>query len=181
VAFWTSLSRPITLPQNIDAPTALWVGVTLWHISQLTWLSRFSERRRAAEYNLAQLAKIQSQLYIYEAYDYGLLPPATIKAKLHDCIAPSVIQLRVGAQVMLTAKISNLPTGTMGRIIDILPREGGMVLPTARFHTQNGFIDLDIYSCRFDVVRSEQDGSVLTGRYQVGPTTLYIYTLTNLI
>ncbi|EKG14532.1 DNA helicase PIF1 ATP-dependent [Macrophomina phaseolina MS6] len=108
IGMFRRLSRPLTArTENEPEATAL-----------------FPLRREADAANARRLHKIKSTLHTYEARERGMIEDAATRKKLlADCMAPAVLQLKRGAQVMLIKNIdSTLVNGSVGRVVGFATR-----------------------------------------------------------
>ncbi|KIW00204.1 uncharacterized protein PV09_08244 [Verruconis gallopava] len=104
IARFRSLNRPITFEDSLEA-TEL-----------------FPTRTEVDRANAQRMANLQGELHIYEARDGGSITDKAMRDKLlQNCMAPEVIQLKKGAQVMLIKNIDDtLVNGSLGKVIGFM-------------------------------------------------------------
>lgn len=79
----------------------------------------FPTREEVERANKARLAAIQEPIVTFHATDEGKLEPEARERLLNNCMAPKVLSLKKGAQVMLIRNLTDsLVNGSIGRIVD---------------------------------------------------------------
>lgn len=75
--------------------------------------------------NIDRLSKIESEEKAFVAHDWG--SPSVVKMLDKNCLAPSTLRLKVGAQVMLLTNINTeagLANGSVGTVVKFLEADG---------------------------------------------------------
>lgn len=110
IDLFNSLSRPPKLPKGI-VPTQL-----------------FATRKQVSEANARALASLPGTMYEYTCSDwYSMNLPKNYVNLNTDCPAPEELQLRVGAQVILTKNIDKtLVNGSIGKVVGFVTPEQSM-------------------------------------------------------
>ncbi|KAL7519487.1 hypothetical protein ACHAWX_004240 [Stephanocyclus meneghinianus] len=105
--------------------------------------------------NEREMAKLKGETHIFHARDRAIAD--NYKAQLKQCQAPAVLELKVGAQVMLLKNIDldkGLANGSRGVVVRFQP-------PTNESEVPTGFKKIDLPVVRFDSLKSS--GEFLTG------------------
>ena len=76
-------------------------------------------RREADLANARRMQKIKGPIFTYAATSGGIIEDAATRQRLlNDCIAPEILELKQGAQVILTKNIDDiLVNGSQGRVV----------------------------------------------------------------
>ncbi|KAK6888304.1 ATP-dependent DNA helicase PIF1 [Candida tropicalis] len=107
----------------------------------------YATRYEVDNANRKKLAKIDAEEVIYKAKDSGTLPPKILEQMVSNFLAPQVLQLKVGAQVMLIKNINaQLVNGSLGKVVGFVDRatlsEGDSVfsefMTTKQLSSSNG-------------------------------------------
>lgn len=108
-----SLSRPLNFHDELEA-TELYVSSPLPSCYLLT-MSRYPRREEVENANQNRMRKLSGQIMTFNAIDSGVAEPNTRKSLLNNMIAPEVLELKKGAQVMLIKNIDGqLVNGSLG-------------------------------------------------------------------
>ncbi|KAG5506138.1 hypothetical protein GH5_05821 [Leishmania sp. Ghana 2012 LV757] len=95
-----------------------------------------ARRKDVDRYNAERLRQLESmQFQRYASEDYAAVPGANID---DDVSLPSVLTLKVGAQVVLLASLPNEPSlanGNLGVVVGFVAQTHGPALPLVRFST----------------------------------------------
>jgi ATP-dependent DNA helicase PIF1 len=119
--------------------------------------------------NHIELAKIDSELALFEAIDDGR--PGFIEQIQKNCIAPELLTLKVGAQVMLLRNLhteSGLVNGALGIVRDF---DSGDGLPMVEFAGGQ------LIKCEPKTWEISRDGDVLARRTQVPLRLAWAWTI----
>jgi ATP-dependent DNA helicase PIF1 len=83
---------------------------------------RFPTRTEVDRANAHRMQNLQGELRVYEARDGGSIVDKTLRDKLlQNCMAPEMIHLKKGAQVMLIKNIDEtLVNGSLGKVIGFM-------------------------------------------------------------
>ena len=104
VSAFQKLNRPLTFEDDITA-TEL-----------------FPTRKEVDEANASKMRNLQGKEYLFDARDGGAIVDQAQRDKLlSNCMAPAVIMLKKGAQVMLIKNIDeSLVNGSLGRVVGFM-------------------------------------------------------------
>lgn len=104
IAAFSKLNRPLTFEDDISA-TEL-----------------FPTRKEVDDANASKMRNLQGKDYVFDARDGGAIVDQAQRDKLlQNCMAPAVITLKKGAQVMLIKNIDeSLVNGSLGRVIGFM-------------------------------------------------------------
>lgn len=104
ISKFRSLSRPLHFSDDLEA-TEL-----------------FPTRAEVDEANMKRMLNIQGETHTYEARDSGTITEKSFRDKLlTNCMAPEVIMLKKGAQVMLIKNVDDtLVNGSLGKVIGFM-------------------------------------------------------------
>lgn len=104
IAAFQKLNRPLTFEDDITA-TEL-----------------FPTRKEVDEANASKMRNLQGKEYVFDARDGGAIVDQAQRDKLlQNCMAPSAIVLKKGAQVMLIKNIDeSLVNGSLGRVVGFM-------------------------------------------------------------
>lgn len=83
------------------------------------WMVRFPTRTEVENANAARMNRLSGELMTFNAIDSGTVQDAQFREKLlANCMAPSTIQLKKGAQVMLIKNMDEtLVNGSLGKVV----------------------------------------------------------------
>jgi len=127
----------------------------------------YPTRAEVEEENQRRLAELPGKEYRFIAYDHGT--QAHRNTLRRDCIAPDVLCLKIGAQVMLIKnRDENLVNGSLGVVVSFDSNK----LPRVRFDTGE-VITMD----RVDWTIEDQDKKVVARRRQVPLILAYAITI----
>jgi ATP-dependent DNA helicase PIF1 len=117
------LSRPLDFHDSLEA-TELYVIHFDISITQLT-INRFPTRAEVEGANSARMGRLSGEMMIYNAVDSGTIQDPQHREKLlSNCMAPPLIQLKKGAQVMLIKNMEeSLVNGSIGRVVAFMSEE----------------------------------------------------------
>ena len=93
----------------------------LKQVSVLTFDPSFSTKNEVDRANKERMDKLSGELFQFRAHDSGTGDPQTVENQLKSCIAPPLVELKKGSQVMLIKNIDEqLVNGTLGQVISFI-------------------------------------------------------------
>jgi ATP-dependent DNA helicase PIF1 len=168
------------------AYTILFVSAV--YVLQLTRPLSFPRRQEVERSNVTRMSSLQTEKHIYQATDGGVLEvPEQREKMLDNFMAAKMVELRVGAQVMLIKNVDELlvngSMGTVKRFVDpaahVAEGDGakdesgapkkkaapGVVWPLVQFSTPKGVVELMVEPATWKV--ELPNGEVQVSRTQL--------------
>lgn len=117
------LSRPLDVKDQIEA-TELYVLICDYTVLKLT-LDRFPTRAEVDGANSARMGRLSGEIMRFNAVDSGTIQdPQHRERLLANCMAPPMIQLKKGAQVMLIKNMEDsLVNGSIGKVVAFMSED----------------------------------------------------------
>lgn len=117
------LSRPLDVKDQIEA-TELYVLLYDYTVLKLT-LDRFPTRAEVEGANSARMGRLSGEMMRFNAVDSGTIQdPQHRERLLANCMAPPMIQLKKGAQVMLIKNMEDsLVNGSIGKVVAFMSED----------------------------------------------------------
>lgn len=115
------LSRPLKFEDEMTA-TELSISPSFSRTPMLTGAPRFPTRHEVDGANNSRMRQLCGDVRVFEARDGGTITDGAMRTKLlQNCMAPQLLELKKGAQVMLIKNIDEtLVNGSLGKIIGFM-------------------------------------------------------------